>query len=99
MLLDHGAVVNLTDARGNTVLLTQLTTRQAGYRRDHDVFTPDEIEPMSPAVLNGVRTLLEHGLDVMHANNKGMTAFDYVVAGSEVEALLREYVDRKPVMK
>ena len=61
MLLDHGAVVNLTDARGNTVLLTQLTTRQAGYRRDDDVFNPDEIEPMSPAVLNGVRMLLEHG--------------------------------------
>ena len=41
VLLGHGADVNLTDARGDTVLLARLPTRQAGYRRDDDVFNPD----------------------------------------------------------
>ena len=87
LLLDHGADLSLTDRRGNTALLTLLTEREEAG----PVYTPH--------IFNGVRMLLEHSMDVMHENNRGKTALDYVATGSEIEALLKEYVDRKPVLK
>lgn len=99
LLLDNGADVNLTDDLGNTALLTVLRARLEDYDSDYDDIVPEEAEPLSPAVLKGVRMLLDYGFDIMHENDKGKTAFDYVATGSEVEVLLREYRDRKPVLK
>ena len=98
-LLSHGADINLTDDLGNTALLTVLRSRLEDYDSDYDDIVPEEAEPLSPAVLKGVRMLLDYGFDAMHENYKGKTAFDYVTAGSKVEALLKEYRDRKPVLK
>ena len=99
VLLDHGADVDLTDRRGNTALISLLTEREEDYVDDDEGFNPADTEPMSPEILNGVRALLDYGLDIMHKNNMGKTALDYVVAGSVIEALLIEYRDRKPLLK
>ena len=101
LLLDHGADVNITDSYGNNALLYMLSYHENNYRERDDLYTdfePDK-ERLSPELTKGVRMLLEHGLDVMHKNNRGKTAFDYVVADSELETLLKEYRDRKPVLK
>ena len=92
ILLNHGADVNLTDALGNTPLLTLVKPQEDPYsdRDDYDTEDPD--------LLNCVRMLLERGLDIMHKDNDGKTAFDYIEEGSEMEALLLEYRDRKSVL-
>ena len=99
LLLNHGADVNLTDSHGNTALLTVLRARLEDYDSDDEDAVPVVAGSMSPAVLKGVRMLLDYGFDPMHGNHKGKTAFDYVAAGSELEALLKEYRDRKPILK
>ena len=91
ILLEHGADVNLTDSQGNTALLSLLTNRE--------YYPVAEPEPMSPAAIKGVTMLLELGMDIAHKNHYGKTALDYVVAGTEIEALVKEYTDRKPLLK
>ena len=93
ILLDHGDDVNLTDALGNTPLLTLVKPQEDVYSSRDDFDTED------PDLLEGVRMLLERGLDLMHEDNEGKTAFDYVEEESEMEALLMEYRDRKPAQK
>ena len=96
----HGADVNLTDLHGNSALLTILRARLEDFDSDDEDAGPVvQARSMSPALLKGMRMLLDYGFDVMHENHKGKTAFDYVAAGSDAEALLKEYRDRKPVLK
>ena len=102
ILLDHGADVNLADSHGNTSLLDFLSYHEdvCGERDDYDDdFVPERVGDVPSEVINCVKMLLDHGLDVMHKNDRDMTVFDYVEEGSEIDALLKEYRDRKPVLK
>ena len=102
ILPEHGADVNLADSHGNTSLLDFLSYHEdvCGERDNYDDdFVPEKVGDVPSETMNCVRMLLEHSLDVMHKNDKDMTVFDYVEEWSELEALLKEYVDREPVLK
>ena len=85
----HGADVNVIDE--GTPLLMLLSCR----------FHRGDMEHIGmSSLVQCVKLLLEYGADVTAKDWGDKTVFDYVNAGSELEALLREHsVDRKPVLK
>ena len=83
LLLQH-ININHTNKQGNTALLCL-------YKRKIRLPTTD--------LLRCVELLLEYGVDVTVKNKKNECILDLVVAGSEVEVMIKEHLDRKPVLK
>lgn len=86
LLLIH-ADVNHVNRDGNTPLLC-LILLNITYRR-----------PSTFAVRSLVELLLEQGADIMITNKRHQSVLDLVWHDSELEALFRAYIDRKPLLK
>ena len=86
-MLQHGADVNFIDQ--HTVLIELVVALSKGL-----------IVGSFCDLMRCVKLLLDYGADVTAQDSEGKTVFDYAVAGSKLEALLREYTDaRKPLLK
>ena len=83
LLLSH-IDINHTNKQGDTALLCL-------YKR--------KIPLPSTDLVRCVKLLLEYGADVMIKNKKNECILDLVQPGSEVEVLIKEYLDRKPLLK
>ena len=85
LLLENGAEANAVDKEGYTPLMR--------------AFLNDE-ECDSGTIKTAINVLLEYGADPTIKDEEGKTVFDYVEAGSELEALLFEHFPNyKPVLK
>ena len=94
LLLKEGANANLTDNHGDTALLYLL--RRAWMTKHHH----RHYRRPEPIWVEGVKILLEYGLDIKITNKLGETVFDYVQKGSELDKLLCEvYAESRPALK
>ena len=76
LLLAHGADPSLTQKNQTTALMLA-----AGFGRGLGVFAKDYATDQQ--MLDGVKVLVEHGVDVNAVNNKGQTAMHFAVRASD----------------
>ena len=84
LLLKHGADVDVIDEEGYTPLM-RLFQNFMNFKWK--------------VVEEAIKLVLTYGADVSIKGKDGKSVFDYVEAGSEIEAFLKECADRKSLLK